>query len=109
MKIHPGQTLPCVDCGEVVVANIIGFHFLMIDEETFRCDDCDAYKRGYDEADAKFAQHKALWDLCAEFVEENEIRCEESIYDRHWGSKLIREFIKKTCDLVGYYKDEEQK
>lgn len=45
-----------------------------------------------------------LYDLCKDWIEKNEIRCAEDLYQVDVTAEIRDEFIADICDLVGYYK-----
>jgi predicted nuclease of restriction endonuclease-like RecB superfamily len=47
---------------------------------------------------------KALMKLCEKFIEDNEISCPESVYQCDHVIEHGYEFIKKVCEIVGFYK-----
>jgi len=49
-----------------------------------------------------------LFDLCKEFVTENEISCSEDLYDRDSLQLQALELLEQICDLIGYYEIEEE-
>lgn len=49
-----------------------------------------------------------LFDLCKEFVNENEISCSEDLYQRDSLQLQALELLEQICDLIGYYEDEEE-
>lgn len=51
----------------------------------------------------------ALWNICAKFIEEQEIGCAETIYQTDWVIENAYEFVENVCNVVGYlpYEDEE--
>lgn len=52
-------------------------------------------------------QLKALWDMVADFIEENEIGFAETIYQMDKISEVSLDFIYDLCETVGYYDDED--
>lgn len=48
-----------------------------------------------------------LWEVVQSFVEEQEIRSAESIYQCDRVMENAYEFIEECCDVVGYHEDEE--
>lgn len=53
------------------------------------------------------AEALALRTLVKKFIEDNEICCAESIYQRDCVSENSLEFIESLCDIVGYYKEDD--
>ena len=49
-----------------------------------------------------------LYDICKDFINENEIRCAESVYDRDSLQLQCLELLEQICDLIGYYEDENE-
>ena len=49
-----------------------------------------------------------LWELCETFIEENKISCGETIYQSDWVIEHAYDFIKEICDILGYYKYEDE-
>lgn len=49
-----------------------------------------------------------LFDLCKDFIRENEISCSEQIYDRDSLQLQCLELLEQICDLIGYHEDEEE-
>lgn len=43
-----------------------------------------------------------LWELCKNFIEDNEISCSETIYQTDRVVEKSLEFIESICDIVGY-------
>jgi hypothetical protein len=50
---------------------------------------------------------KELYELCKNFIQENGITCEESIYQCDKIAENALEFIESICDLIGYEESEE--
>ena len=50
---------------------------------------------------------KALWNKCLEFVEAQNIRCPESIYQTDRVIENAYEFIEDVCNIVGYTESKE--
>jgi hypothetical protein len=48
-----------------------------------------------------------LFDLCKDFIKENEISCAETIYDRDSLQLQCLELLEQICDLIGYHEDED--
>lgn len=44
----------------------------------------------------------ALWNLCADFIEQNNIHCAESVYQSDHVIENACEFIELICKEVGY-------
>lgn len=49
-----------------------------------------------------------LFDLCKEFIRENQIGCEEDIYQSDSVQENVLELMEQICDLIGYYEAEEE-
>ena len=49
-----------------------------------------------------------LFDLCREFIKENQIGCEEDIYQTDQVAENSLELIQTICELIGYYEEEEE-
>jgi len=49
-----------------------------------------------------------LYDLCKEFIRENEITSEESIYQSDRIQANALELISQICELIGYYEEEDE-
>lgn len=51
-----------------------------------------------------------LWQLCAAFIEENNIYCKETVYQTDRVIENAYSFIGSICDEVGYvdYEDEDE-
>jgi hypothetical protein len=45
--------------------------------------------------------------VCKDFIETQRIRCADSVYQDDLVIQNAYEFIKRVCELVGYFKDEE--
>jgi len=54
------------------------------------------------------AELMALWKVCKDYVEVQEIHCEDTIYQTDWVIENAYEFIAQVCNVVGYkeYEDE---
>lgn len=48
-----------------------------------------------------------LWEICCGFVKDQEVFCVETIYQTDRVSENSLELIEKICEIVGYYKDEQ--
>ena len=48
-----------------------------------------------------------LWNLCSNFIQNNQIRCTETVYQCDHVSENALDFIEKVAEMVGYYKDKE--
>lgn len=48
-----------------------------------------------------------LFDLCREFIKENEISCAEDIYQSDRIEANALDFIEQICELIGYHEEEE--
>ena len=50
----------------------------------------------------------ALWKVCADFIEEQNIGCADTIYQTDWVIENAYGFIERVCDEVGYtdYEDD---
>lgn len=48
-----------------------------------------------------------LFDICKEFIKENQITCAEAIYQRDSLVVKSQELLEQICDLLGYYEEEE--
>jgi hypothetical protein len=49
-----------------------------------------------------------LWELCANFIEQNRILCVEFVYDSDRVVKNSYDFIASICNEVGYFDLEEE-
>ncbi len=49
-----------------------------------------------------------IFDLCKDFIKENQITCSETIYQSDKIEANALELIEQICDLIGYYEDEEE-
>lgn len=49
-----------------------------------------------------------LWDTVVAFVEEHEITCPESIYQRDNMYELSPQLLEALCDEVGYFEFEDE-
>jgi len=49
-----------------------------------------------------------LWKFCKQFIEDQRIRCSESVYQTDRVITNAYEFIEGVCDIVGYYEDEDE-
>jgi hypothetical protein len=45
-----------------------------------------------------------LWELVSKFINENQIYCEETIYQTDWVIEHAYSFIEDCCEIVGYKK-----
>lgn len=43
-----------------------------------------------------------LWATCEDFINQNEISCEETVYQSDWVISNAYDFIAKICKIVGY-------
>lgn len=51
---------------------------------------------------------KKIVDMVENFILDNKIRCSESIWQRDNIIENAYDFIENLCDIVGYYKDDEE-
>ena len=49
-----------------------------------------------------------LWFLCKQFIEDQEITCGECVYQSDRVIENAYQLIEEICNIVGYYKDEEE-
>ena len=49
-----------------------------------------------------------LFDLCKEFIKENEITCSESIYQSDKIEANALDLVEQICELIGYYEEEDE-
>lgn len=49
-----------------------------------------------------------LFDLCKDFIRENEITSSDTLYDRDSLQLQALELLEQICDLIGYHEDEEE-
>lgn len=49
-----------------------------------------------------------LFDICKDFIRENQISCSDSIYDRDSLQLQALDLLEQICDLIGYYEPEEE-
>jgi len=49
-----------------------------------------------------------LFDLCKDFIRENEITSSDSLYDRDSLQLQALELLEQICDLIGYHEEEEE-
>lgn len=49
-----------------------------------------------------------LWELCKEFIEEQEISCSEAVFQTDHVIENAYDFITKICEIVGYHKYEDE-
>ena len=49
----------------------------------------------------------ALWAVCSKFIEEQNISCEETIYQTDWVIENAYNLIGDICNVVGYNEDDE--
>lgn len=49
-----------------------------------------------------------LFDICKDFIKENEIGCGEDIYQRNDIQVQALELLEQICELVGYHEEEEE-
>ena len=52
-------------------------------------------------------QRKKLWAFVEHFVKENEVSCEESVYQMDSIQENALEFTAECCKLVGFYEHED--
>jgi hypothetical protein len=52
------------------------------------------------------AEALALRILVKNFINDNEIRCAESVYQTDYVAENSLEFIESLCEVVGYYEDD---
>lgn len=52
--------------------------------------------------------HIKLWQVCAQFIEAQNISCAESVYQTDRVIENAYEFIEQVCDIVGYVDLEEE-
>jgi len=50
----------------------------------------------------------ALWNVCKNFIQEQDIGFPETIYQCDWVIENAYEFIEDVCDVVGYNPREEE-
>lgn len=48
---------------------------------------------------------KALMDLCSKFIDDNEIGCEEIIYQTDIIDDNVYYLVESICELIGYHLD----
>lgn len=48
-----------------------------------------------------------LMDLCLSWIEKNEVSCPEQIYQVDIMTIKSMELVEEICNLIGYYKDED--
>lgn len=48
-------------------------------------------------------QLQALWNICKDYVEEQQISCSECVYQSDRVILGAYEFIEDICDTVGYW------
>ncbi len=49
-----------------------------------------------------------LYDLCKDFIKDNEIGCEEDIYQSDRVGANALELIEQICEILGYYEPEDE-
>lgn len=49
-----------------------------------------------------------LWDVCAAFIDKQEISCAEAVYQSDRVIENAFEFIEKICNIVGYWEDTDE-
>ena len=49
-----------------------------------------------------------LYDLCKDFIRENKITCEETIYQSPRIESNALELIEQICELLGFYEEEDE-
>jgi hypothetical protein len=49
-----------------------------------------------------------LFDLCKDFIRENEITSSDSLYERDSLQLQALELLEQICDLIGYHEEEEE-
>jgi hypothetical protein len=49
-----------------------------------------------------------LFDLCKDFIKENQITSSDTLYDRDSLQLQALELLEQICDLIGYHEDEEE-
>lgn len=50
---------------------------------------------------------KKLHNVCAKFINEHNISCEETIYQCDWVIENAYGLIENICDIVGYSEEDE--
>ena len=53
------------------------------------------------------AEMAALWNVCLKFIEEQNISCEETIWQCDWVIENAYNLIGDICNVVGYNEDDE--
>lgn len=49
-----------------------------------------------------------LFDICKDFIKDNEITCAESIYQKDSIEANALDLIEQICELIGYYEEEDE-
>ncbi len=49
-----------------------------------------------------------LFDLCRDFIKDNEITCSETIYQSDKIEANALDLIEQICELIGYYEEDEE-
>jgi len=45
---------------------------------------------------------KKLWELCSNFIEDEDICCEEAIYQKESAMMNCPDFLEQMANLIGY-------
>lgn len=56
----------------------------------------------YELIHAELAEARKLWQLCEQFVQDQNIHCAETVYQSDRVIENAYEFIEQICDIVGY-------
>lgn len=48
-----------------------------------------------------------LWSICMQFIQDQNISCEETIHQCDWVIENAYGLIQDICDVVGYHEDDE--
>lgn len=61
------------------------------------------------EREPSIKEMATLWNMCAGFIQDNDIGCAEAIYQRDWIIENAQVLIEKICNEIGYveYKEDE--
>lgn len=49
-----------------------------------------------------------LFDICKEFIKENQITCSETIYQSDKIEANALDLVEQICELLGYYEEDEE-
>ena len=56
----------------------------------------------YEQIHAELTEARKLWQVCAQFIQAQNISCAETVYQTDRVIENAYEFIEQVCDVVGY-------